>query len=119
MLLPKASILQSCYVLVVVVVPFITPNPWVMRHLALQTPHLVSLKSFGNSYGCWKCRSLKTTLLMSNYIVASVKQLQEATMVMKENLHLEELKCKQCSVAQKEPHDVKLERIKGSYSSCA
>jgi hypothetical protein len=56
---------------------------------------------------------------VSNHIDARVKQLQEATMIMKENLLLDELKRKQRNATQREPLDVKLKRIEDSYSLCA
>lgn len=50
-----------------------------MRPLALHTPS--ELMGSGNSFGCWKCSSPETTSSMCDYIVARVKQLQEATNV--------------------------------------
>jgi hypothetical protein len=49
---------------------------------------------------------------MSDYIAARVKQLREATVLMNENLRAEELKSKQRSAIQREPHDKKQQRIK-------
>ena len=56
---------------------------------------------------------------MSDYMAAKVKQLREVTILMNDNLRVEELKRKQRSAAQREPHDKKLQRIKDSYSYCA
>ena len=56
---------------------------------------------------------------MSDYMAARVKQLREATVLMNDNLRVEEVKHKQWAVAQREPHDMKLKRIKDSYSSCS
>jgi hypothetical protein len=55
---------------------------------------------------------------MSDYIAARVKQLQEAIVLMNENLRAEELKSKQRSAIQREPHEFFLQRIKDLYSYC-
>lgn len=100
-------------------IPATTRNPPVKRHLALQSPYPSVPTGSGNSSGCWKCGSPKTTSSMSDQIAARVKQLQEATVLMKEKLRVQEVKRKQWNADQREPHDVKLKRIKDSYSSCA
>jgi len=60
-----------------------------------------------------------TTSSMSDYMAAKVKEFREATILMNDNLRVEEPKRKQRSAAQKEPHDIKLQRTKDSYSYCA
>lgn len=99
--------------------PTTMPHPRAKRQLALQTTHPSEPTGSGNSSGCWKCGSPKTTSSMSDYIVARVKQLREATILMNENIRVEELKRKRSSAIQMEPHDKKLKRIKDSYSYCA
>ena len=56
---------------------------------------------------------------MYDYMAAMVKQLREATVLVNDNLRAEEVKYKQWTLAQREPHNMKLKRIKDSYSSCA
>jgi hypothetical protein len=99
--------------------PVTNQPPRAKRHLALKSLDPCEPQGSGNSYGCWKCGSPNTTSSMSDYMAARVKQLQEATIVMNEKQCLEELKCKQRSAAQREPHDKKLQRINDSYSYCA
>jgi hypothetical protein len=99
--------------------PVTMPHPRAKRQLALQTTRLSEPTGSGNSSGCWKCGSPKTTSSMSDYIAARVKQLREATIKMNDNLRVEELKRKQIAAAQREPHDKKLKRINDSYSYCA
>ena len=112
--------LQSCDVAVAVAVaveaPVTNQPPWAKRHLALQTPQPCEPMGSGNNSGCWKCGSPNTTSSMSDYMAARVKQLREATILMNDNLRVEELKRKQRAAAQREPHDIKLKRIKDSYS---
>ena len=60
---------------VAVATPVTIPHARVKSHLALQTPHPSEATGFGNSYGCWRYSSLKTTSSMSNYMAARVKQL--------------------------------------------
>jgi hypothetical protein len=109
--------LQTCDVAVAALVT--TPHARVKRHLALQTPHPNEPTKSGNSSRCWRCSSPKTTSSMSDYVAARVKQLRKAIVLMKDNLRVEEVKRKQWSAAQREPHDMKLKMIKDSYSSCA
>ena len=106
-------------VAVAVEAPVKMPHPRAKRHLALQTTRPSEPTGSGNSSGCWKCGSPKTTSSMSDYIAARVKQLREATILMNEKVRVEELKRKQLVAAQIEPHDKKLKRIKDSYSYCA
>jgi hypothetical protein len=90
----------------------------VKRHLSLQTTHPSEPTGSGNSSGCWRCSSPNTTSSMSDYVAARVKQLREATVLMEEKKRLEEVKRKQCTIAQRQPHDKMLKMIKDSYSSC-
>ena len=112
---------QSCDVAVAVAVetPIRNQSPRVKRQLALQALHPCEPLGSENSSGCWKCGLPNTTSSMSDYVATRVKQLREATILMNDNLCVEELKRKQRSVAQREPHDKKLQRIKDSYSYCA
>ena len=113
--------LQSRDVAIAVAVeaPVTMPHPRAKRQLALKTTCPTEPMGSGNSSGCWKCGSPKTTSSMSDYIATRVKQLREATILMNDNLRVEELKRKQLVAAQREPHDKKLKRIKDSYSYCA
>jgi hypothetical protein len=111
--------LQSCDVVVAVQTPVTNQPPWAKRQLALQALHPCEPQGSGNSYGCWKCGSPNTTSSMSDCMAARVKQLREATILMNDNLRVEELKRKQRNTTQWEPHDRKLQRIKDSYSYCA
>ena len=115
--------LQSSDVVVALAVadeaPVRKQPPRAKRQLALQARHSSEPKGSENSSGCWKCGSPNTTSSMYDYMAARVRQLREATILMNENLRVEELKRKQRTVAQREPHDIKLKRIKDSYSYCA
>jgi hypothetical protein len=112
---------NSCDVAVAVAVeaPVTNQPPRAKRQLALKALHPCEPTGSGNSSGCWKCGSPNTTSSMSDYVAARVKQLREATILMNDNLRKEELKRKQISAAQREPHDKKQQRIKDSYSYCA
>ena len=112
--------LQSRDVAIAVAVeaPVTMPRSRAKRQLALETARPSEPTGFGNSSGCWKCGSSKTTSSMSDYIASRVKQLREATILMNDKLRLEELKRKQLAAAQREPHDKKLKRITDSYSYC-
>ena len=91
--------------------PITSPHARVKRHLAFQTTHPSEPIGVGNSSRCWRCSSSNTTSSMFEYVAAMVKQLREATILMTEKLRLQEVKCKQCSVAKKEAHDKKLKRL--------
>jgi hypothetical protein len=101
-------------VVVAVAVPFTRARA--KRHLSLQTTHPSEPTGSGNSSGCWRCSSPNTTSSMSDYVSARVKQLREATALMNEKQRLEEVKRKECSLRQRQPHDKILSRIADSYS---
>lgn len=113
------NLLQSCDVVVAVHAPVTNQPPRAKRQLGLQAPPGSDTVGSANSSGCWKCGSPKTTSSMSDYIAARVKQLREATILMNDKIRVEELKRKHTSEALREPHEIKLKRIKDSYSYCA
>ena len=90
----------------------------VKRHLSLQKAQPSEPMGSGNSSGCWRCSSPNTTSSYSDYVAGRVKQLREATILMTEKKRLEEVKRKQSSIAQREPHANVLKRTNDSYSSC-
>ena len=112
---------QSVDVAIAVAVeaPVTMAHPRAKRQLALQTTRPNEPTGSGNSSECWKCGSPKTTSSMSDYIASRVKQLREATVLMNDKLRKEELKRKHLDASQREPHDIKLKRIRDSYSYCA
>ena len=55
---------------------------------------------------------------MSDYVAARVKQLREATALSEEKKRLEEVKRKQCNLAQRIRHDKIVRTYTESYSSC-
>ena len=88
------------------------------RHLSLHNTLPNEPIGSGNSSGCWRCSSPNTTSSYSDYVAGRVKQLREATILMTEKKRLEEVKRKQSSIAQREPHANVLKRTNDSYSSC-
>ena len=88
----------------------------VKRHLSLQINQPSERTGSGNSSGCWRCSSPNTTSSMSDYVAARVKQLREATALSEETKRLEEVKRKQCSLAQRTPHDQIVRKYTSSYS---
>ena len=117
-MLQTSDVALAVAVPVAVVVAAPVTRARVKRHLSLQTTHPSEPTGSGNSSGCWRCSSPNTTSSMSDYMAARVKQLREATALTAEKKRLEELKRKQCSVAQRIPHDKMLKMITDSYSSC-
>ena len=89
----------------------------VKRHLALQSNHPSSPTGSGNSSGCWRCSSPNNTSSMSDYVSARVKQLRDATVLLKEKQRLEDVKRQECSIRQRLDHGKMLSRIGNSYSS--
>jgi hypothetical protein len=90
----------------------------VKRHLSLQNTQPSEWTGSGNSSGCLRCSSPNATSSMSDYVAARLKQIREATAMSEEKKRLEDVKRKQCSLAQIIPHDQIVRKYTSSYSSC-